>query len=841
MGMAAAESPSTCASCGAETRDGFGCLACLLRLGFDETLSDESGATALQPLPNQFGHYAIASHPDGSAWELGRGAMGVTFCAIDTSLQRKVALKIIKTDLAARSAEARERFMREARAAAALRHENVATVYEFGVREETGQCYYAMELVEGETLEERVRRTGPLDVRTTIAIGQQVSAALSAAEKRGLVHRDLKPANLMLIAADDETAPANQKREARNLIVKIIDFGLAKALKAEADPMTLTRNGFVGTPAFASPEQFDNAPLDVRSDIYSLGVTLWFSLTGKTPFTAPSLDEIRRTQQSQVLPVDQLKAARVPLWMISLLKSMLASEPAARPGLTLLGNQLRRGAAQQNILRPRSSFALAAIAVVLGAVAFFFSRSPHTSNSNTRAAPSETSLAVLPFINLSREADGAYFVNGIRSQIIARLSKVAALELVSDSYTHRFEGSKEDVGQIAAALGVITLLQGGVEKNGDNFRVEARLTDAQKHVDLWSQSYERTFSQIPQVESEVAGQVAKTLGVKLTEPESAAINAATTSNPKAYEAYLKGRSIWLERTNDNYRQAKKYFDQAIVLDPNYADAYAGLADAYQFMGASDFNLANRKENYEKARRACQRALELDPSLAEAHASLGLIAMNYDWDWALAGQELQRAMTLAPSNGLIHDWYAEYLMAIGKSDESMDQIVRARDLDPFSLVINSDFGKLLFFSRRYDEAEAQFKETLRMYPDFPDASNWLGQVYTMVGRYDDAIREFSLLYKQSGDGSWAAGERAYAYGMAGRKAEAQQALDAIKNALSRGLKIDKLPLAYAYLGVGDKDQAIACLEQDYEAHSTTMTSLRSHPLLDLCVPTRDSPP
>ena len=276
---------------------------------------------------------------DGSLYELGRGAMGVTYRATDTSLQRKVALKIIKIDIAERSADARERFMREARAAAALRHENIATVYQFGMRLETGQYFYAMELIEGETLEERVRRAGPLDARTTIKIAQQVTSALAAAEKHGLVHRDLKPANLMLVSPD---GGANDVSNNKKLLVKIIDFGLAKAIHTQTDPKSLTHDRFVGTPAFASPEQFEHSALDVRSDIYSLGETLWFALTGKTPFAGRSVEEIHRAQKSNVLPIEQLKAAHVPHRLRSLLESMLAFEPASRPGTQELAARLQR-------------------------------------------------------------------------------------------------------------------------------------------------------------------------------------------------------------------------------------------------------------------------------------------------------------------------------------------------------------------------------------------------------------------------------------------------------------------------------------------------------------------
>jgi serine/threonine protein kinase len=401
---------STCSDCGGAlektSSGGLACMVCLLRVGIggeantpqDSTLNAFEGDA-------HFGVYEIERREDGSLYELGHGAMGVTYRAIDTTLQRNVALKIITIGIAGRGTKARERFVREARAAAALRHENIATVFQFGIREQTGQSFYAMELIEGETLEERVRRTGPLDVCTTIAIAQQVTSALAAAEKRGLIHRDLKPANLMLVDADEIGMPHRSVRAAQRAVptVKIIDFGLAKALNAPVDPMRLTWDGFVGTPAFASPEQFENTALDVRSDIYSLGVTLWFALTGRTPVGGHSVEEIRRAQQLSALPTEQLKAARVPSHLRSLLNSMLALEPAARPGTHELAVRLQRCAAQANGMgRTRVALAAAAI-LILGASAFFAFHSlrshPAAAGSTVNPMVPEKSIAALPFEN----------------------------------------------------------------------------------------------------------------------------------------------------------------------------------------------------------------------------------------------------------------------------------------------------------------------------------------------------------------------------------------------------------------------------------------------------------
>src|SRR6476469_5030137 len=372
---------STCPTCGAALEETFGgggsCMFCLLQAGIGSQEETAQDLTLGAPEGGmRFGVYEIDCHADGSLCELGRGAMGVTYRATDTSLRRKVALKIIKADIAERSDDARERFIREARAAAALRHENIAVIHQFGMRLETGQYFYAMELIEGETLDERVRRAGPLDSRSTIGIAQQVTSALAAAEKHGLVHRDLKPANLMLVNADDpEVMGSDQARSKRSKlralrkrgipVVKIIDFGLAKAFHTATDPKSLTHDRFVGTPAFASPEQIEHSTVDVRSDIYSLGETLWFALTGKPPFAGRTLSEIHRAQKSNALPIEHLKAAHVPRRLKLLLESMLAFEPASRPGTRELAARLERCSPKaRGVRRTRVALAVAAIVAV---------------------------------------------------------------------------------------------------------------------------------------------------------------------------------------------------------------------------------------------------------------------------------------------------------------------------------------------------------------------------------------------------------------------------------------------------------------------------------------------
>src|SRR5438874_1657533 len=356
-------SVAVCSVCGEPLNAKGDCVACLLR-SLDETLFQT------KPSALAFGDFEVERRADGSYWELGRGGMGVTYLSRDKVLRRRVALKVIDTPTVSThrdSQTARERFLREARTAAALRHPNVAAVYQFGAAPDGSRCFYAMELVEGETLETRVRKHGPLNPNLVVEIAIQIAHALTAAAAQGLIHRDLKPSNIMLKAGNAGVTEVE---------VKIIDFGLAKAVADAGGEMDITHGEFVGTPNFASPEQFESGPVDVRSDIYSLGATLWFALTGKTPFAGRNIEKIRSAQKSNALPVEQLKAAHVPSRLRSLLKSMLAFEPAARPGIHDLAARLQRCSAEaipERIRGVRVALAAALIVIVGVSAGIYFS------------------------------------------------------------------------------------------------------------------------------------------------------------------------------------------------------------------------------------------------------------------------------------------------------------------------------------------------------------------------------------------------------------------------------------------------------------------------------------
>ena len=688
---AISNSARVCETCGSriETTSAgdLGCIACLIGTGLDAEA--DQGDTAFTSAPDQLGAYTIEHHADGSAWELGRGAMGVTYRAIDKPLDRPVALKIISTNPGTHSAEARERFMREARVAAALRHPNVATVYQFGVREETGQFFYAMELVEGETLEERVRRLGPVDVLTTIDIALQVTAALEAAEERGLVHRDLKPGNLMLVSQDNALVGTDRRAVRRTSqrdvpTIKVIDFGVAKAIADKKNPMALTHGGFVGTPAFASPEQFTNAPVDVRSDIYSLGVTLWFLLTGHMLFSGRTIEEIQDARRSKPLPTEQLKAAHVPRRMISLLMSMLTIEPAARPaGARELAKELqaiRASMTSRGKTAGRLALAVAIVALAtLVAVRVFHS-------SITKAMPSaipERSVAVLPFENLSGDPNNAYFAEGMQEEILTRLAKIADLKVISRSSTQRYHSKPVNLAEVAKQLGVANILEGSVQKVADQVRVNVELINAQTDSDLWAESYDRTLTNILGVESEIAKGIAGSLQAKLTGQEQQAIAVKSTNNPEAYDAYLRGLAFEGDEesaspTVNLLTKAIGFYERAVQLDPNFAIAWARLSRAEAFLYHSRTSSAALRD---AAKRALENAQKLEPNSSETLLALGYYEFLVLADYAAAKITFGRVSKILPGNSEALFALARVAQPDGHWDQSIAYCEQALALDP----------------------------------------------------------------------------------------------------------------------------------------------------------------
>jgi Predicted integral membrane protein len=739
---------STCPNCGGALEEtaggGRGCMICLLRAGIGtEEVAQDSTHEAFEG-DGRFGVYEIDRREDGSLYELGRGAMGVTYRATDTTLKRKVALKIIKIDVVKRSVEARERFMREARAAAALRHENIATVYQFGIREETGQYFYAMELIEGETLDERVHRAGPLDVRTTIDIAQQVTSALAAAEKHGLVHRDLKPANLMLVTRDGETAGTDRPapdtttqrrgrkitrlllaaslhpgvhRNPEKLLAKIIDFGVAKALHTETDLQSLTHDRFVGTPAFASPEQFEHSALDVRSDIYSLGETLWFALTGKTPFTGHDLEEIHRAQQSNVLPIEQLKAAHVPSRLGSLLKSMLAMEPVSRPGTHELAARLQRCSPEARSAR-RKHLALAAAAIViLGASTLVVVRTPRIPNAPLNLAP-DKSIAVLPFENLSPNPDNAYFASGVQAEILTRLASLADLKVISRTSVMQYKsGAARNLRKIGHQLGVARVVEGSVQRVGNRVRVNAQLIDVSTNRGLWGQTYERDLADVFAIQSEIATSIARQLQARLSAREKTTIEQAPTNDVTAFELYARADLLVSRNAKANLLEAADLLNQAVARDLSFFKAYCLLASTHDQLYFYGYD--HTPARLALAEAAIEAAFRLDPDAGEAHLARArnLYEGYLDYDAALA--ELEVAAKTLPNNASVFELKGYIERRQGKPEEAVRSLERAIDLDPRNSYILQQIALSYRLLHRFAEQKSVLDRALAIDPNNVD--------------------------------------------------------------------------------------------------------------------------
>jgi serine/threonine protein kinase/Tfp pilus assembly protein PilF len=713
----------TCPTCGAALEETFsgegGCMFCLLQAGIrsEQETQHDSAEGALEG-GTRFGIYEVDCHADGSLCELGRGAMGVTYRATDTSLQRKVALKIIKSDIAERNADARERFVREARSAAAFRHEHIATIYQFGMRFETGQYFYAMELIEGENLDDRVHRAGPLDARTTIGIGEQVTSALAAAEKHGLVHRDLKPANLMLVNPDDSDSMEHDQAQLKRSrlralrksgipVVKIIDFGLAKAFHTETDPRSLTHDRFVGTPAFASPEQIGHSTLDVRSDIYSLGETLWFALTGKTPFAGRTLSEIHRAQKSNAFPTEQLKAAHVPHRLRSLVQSMLAFEPASRPGTSELAARLKRCSPEvRSVRRTRAALAVTTV-LVLGLLLPFL---PHLS------AP-EKSIAVLPFENRSEDKANAYIADSIQDEILTRLSKISGLKVISRTSTREYQTKPANLREIAKQLGVTHILEGSVQKSGESVRVNVQLIKATTDYHMWADTFDRKVTDVLSVESEVAKSIAEQLRVTLTGQEQQVIAAKPTNNPEAYDAYLRGLAYTLktEDTPAQYMAAQRYLREAVQLDPKFALAWALLSHT-NARGYVTRILQPTDALCEEARQAAEIALSLEPNLGEALMAKGYYhyacLKNYD----TAMRYLEQARQLLPNDSRIPESLAYVARRRGQWDLSEIYFKEAERLNARDPNLLIQHANSYIYLRRFPEALRKLDQVLNITPD-----------------------------------------------------------------------------------------------------------------------------
>src|SRR6266403_1274875 len=667
--------------------------------------------------PLTYAHFEVHVGADGFPVALGAGAMAITYRARDTVLNSVVALKVIDRKIAENPA-ARLRFLREARAAAQIRHPNVARVSHYG--EQDGECFYAMELVEGETLEAKVRREGPLPLALALEIIEQAARALAAAEACGVVHRDIKPSNIML-----ESDPGGGA-----LIVKVIDYGIAKILNPEAGAEQ-TQTGFIGTPAFASPEQFvsvGHTPIDTRADIYALGATFWYLLSGRVPFVGRTLREVA-AKQADELPLDQLKNTRVPARVIALLQSMLAVDPAKRPQtarelLSAIHRCYKKFSADAHLRRSRFMLAAVGATAVLGAIAIGTWLYQHVQSS----AQIQRSIAVLPFENLSPNGEDTYFTMGMQIEITNDLAGLAGLRAVGARSTRVYVPGKErNLRAIGRELGVRHLLEGTVSRDHDQMRVAVQLVDLRDSGRPWTETYERPMKDVFALQSEITQAVAARLKARLSPNETAALNEPPTADLRAYDLYLRAQAIdvlvkdtaeWATVT----QQRISFLDQAVERDPKFVLAYCELVKAHDILYRTRqvTPVENRTvDDRALAETALEKARRIQPDIGPVHLALADHFLSANNDVSQARVEIDLARRTMPNSAELEASAGAIARRQSRWEDEVGARERAVALEPragWNLFTLADTYRLL---RRYDRFDGLMTRLLGVLP--PDRS------------------------------------------------------------------------------------------------------------------------
>jgi TolB-like protein/tRNA A-37 threonylcarbamoyl transferase component Bud32/Tfp pilus assembly protein PilF len=773
--------------------------------------------------------------------KLGAGGMGDVYLALDTKLDRKVAIKVLRAELLAEE-NLKKRLFREAQAAAKLDHPNICAVYD--INEADSLTYIVMQYIEGETLAEAMEFE-PLPLKTALAIAEQAAEGLAEAHAHGVIHRDIKPQNLMI-------TPRGQ--------VKILDFGLAKQLRSsdsvdrDAPTSTLlsTPGRIVGTMPYMSPEQVQGEPLDPCSDIFSLGVTFYEVLAGKHPFRDKSAAvTMSRILLSDPIPTEQFQAHVSPA-LQALLDKMLSKDKEARyQSADDLLNDLRQLPAkiaadttrahaaltkEASSIAPkenlagrilnqawRNKWAVVASTLALILLGFGISRWLSTEHLD--------SLAILPFTYASSDPqlmanpDREYLSDGLTESLINNLSQLDDLKVIARSSVFSYKGKGLDVQAIGRELNVRAVLVGQVKQEGDELRIAVELMDVQANRSIWGATYQRKAGDIQTVQREIARNVSEKLRLKLTGSDQTQLAKTYTESGEAYEAYLKGRYHWNKRTDEGFKQATSFFQDAIVKDPNYALAYTGLADCYTLR--SDYGFLAPKEGYALAKGAVTLALKYDDSLAEAHTSLASIKAVTDWDWQGAENEYRRAIELNPKYATARHWYAAQLLVQGRLDEALQEIKKAQQLDPLSLGINKDFAVILLYARDYDKALEQCRKTLEIEPDFGVMSTYVAQIYELKQKYPEAIAALEKAHAaapEDGEITYGLGQ---AYALIGRKDEASKISNELNQPGKQNVYLPK-EAAYLYALLGDKERAVALLQKAAEDHYMPVAELKMDP-------------
>ncbi|MGB6340807.1 MAG: protein kinase [Candidatus Aminicenantaceae bacterium] len=709
--------------------------------------------------------------------KIGEGGMGVVYKAEDMKLRRTVALKFLPAELT-RDEEAKERFVQEAQAAAAIDHPNICIIYE--INESEGKTFISMAYIKGQSLKEKIA-SGPVELEEVLDIAIHTAEGLKEAHENGIVHRDIKPANIMLTKKGQ---------------VKIMDFGLAKLSWGVDLTKTAT---IMGTVAYMSPEQASGEKADQRTDIWSLGCVLYEMLAGQRPFKGThDQAAIYSIMNEEPEPVSSLRKD-IPVGFEMILHACLQKDPR---------NRYRDMEALLSDLR---SIDLEDKTQILTAV---------------RALDEPPSIAVLPFVNMSADPENEYFSDGLSEAIINSLTKIKGFKVVARTSAFSFKGKDVDIRDIGKQLDVNKVLEGSVQKAGNRLRITAQLINVSDGYHLWSERFDRNMDDVFAIQDEISLAIVDNLKLNLLKGEKTKLIKRYTNDSEAYSFYLKGRYFYNKRTEEDMKRSVEYFERALEKDPKFALPYAGLADAYATFGF--YHWWPFEEARSKSKEFALKGLEVDDTVGETHGAYASYLAWSEYRWAEAENEFEKAIELSPSDVEARHMYAHLLECSGRFDEAIAEMGMALELEPLSIILNHCMGNILFFSGDNKGAIDMFQKTIEMDPSFPIQYFWLGRVYLHIGELQKAIEIFEKGTKFPAVNAIVSGGWGLAYALAGRDEDAKKILDQLEK-LSKEKYVDAYPFAYIYMGLRDKDKAFEYLEKCFKVGDMYLLYLPIDPI------------